>query len=207
MVQTGAASASASGGANPGRQTGDELDGALALSDPARDFVLHWGEMGSRWGVNRTVAQIHALLLVWPEPLNADQIAVTLSVARSNVSTSMRELQTWGIVRSQPVLGRRKEHFVTLGDAWEMFRVILDERRRRELDPTLETIRQCVDDAKRLRGDDPSVGHLKKQLGQMQEVLVSVNAWCDQVRDLPLGAVSKLMRMGSKVRKLIGGGS
>ncbi|MEM7681544.1 MAG: ArsR family transcriptional regulator [Planctomycetota bacterium] len=200
--------------ASPAQGVGDDLtgltaeaDGAVALSGPARRFVLHWGEMGSRWGVNRTVAQIHALLLVWPEPLNADQIAATLSVARSNVSTSMRELLSWGIVRSHPMMGRRKEHFVTLGDAWEMFRVILDERRRRELDPTLETIQQCMDDATGLPEQDPAAAHLRKQLHQMNEVLESVNAWCDQVRDLPLGALSKLLRMGSKVKKLIGVGS
>src|SRR5229473_7662992 len=109
-------------------------------------FILHWGEMGTRWGINRTVAQIHALLYLSPQPLNAEEIAATLSVARSNVSSSLRELQGWGIVRVTHMLGDRRDHFESMKDVWEMFRVIVDERRRREVDPTLEVLRSCVAD-------------------------------------------------------------
>src|ERR1700737_3550262 len=119
---------------------------ALPLSPAARKFIVHWGEMGSPWGVNRTVAQIHALLYITPRPLTAEEIAVTLSVARSNVSTSLRELQGWGIVRVAHVLGDRRDHFESLKDVWQMFEIIIAERKRREMDPTLEMLRACVAD-------------------------------------------------------------
>ena len=105
------------------------------LGGVEKQFILHWGEMSSRWGINRSMAQIHALLFLAPEPLAADEIARTLAIARSNVSTSLRALQAWGIVRMVHRLGDRRDHFETMEDAWEMFRVILEERKRREVDP------------------------------------------------------------------------
>jgi DNA-binding transcriptional regulator GbsR (MarR family) len=105
------------------------------LSPVAQKFILHWGEMGTRWGVNRTVAQVHALLFLSQRPMPADEIATTLSVARSNISTSLRELLGWRIVRVAPVLGDRRQHFESMHDIWEMFRVILEERKKREIDP------------------------------------------------------------------------
>src|SRR3712207_2302129 len=119
------------------------------LSPVATKFILHWGEMGTRWGINRTVAQIHALLFLSPKPLNAEQIAETLSVARSNVSTSLKELQGWGIVRVVHVLGDRRDHFASMKDVWEMFRAILAERKKSETDPTLPLVRACVAGAKK----------------------------------------------------------
>ena len=101
------------------------------LSSVQQKFILHWGEMGTRWGINRTVAQIHALLFLSPQPLNAEQISETLGVARSNVSTSLKELQGWGIVKLVHVLGDKRDHFESMKDVWEMFRVVLDERKRR----------------------------------------------------------------------------
>src|SRR5881628_360885 len=98
------------------------------LSSVAQKFILHWGEMGTRWGINRTVAQIHALLFLSPRPMHAEEIATTLGVARSNVSTSLRELQAWGIVRVTHLLGDRRDHFESMKDVWEMFRIIVDER-------------------------------------------------------------------------------
>src|SRR3979411_2931466 len=118
------------------------------LSPTAQKFVLHWGEMGTRWGINRTVAQIHALLFVSPRPLPADEIADTLAVARSNVSTSLRELQGWRIVRVVHVLGDRRDHFESLKDVWEMFRIVSEERKRREIDPTLRVLAECVQEMK-----------------------------------------------------------
>src|SRR2546430_12458729 len=108
-------------------------------------FSLHLGEMGTRWGINRTVAQVHALLFVSPRPLHAEEIAATLSVARSNVSTSLRELQGWGIVRVAHVLGDRRDYFESMHDVWEMFKIILEERKRREVDPTIAVLRECVE--------------------------------------------------------------
>ena len=119
-----------------------------ALSPIQQKFILHWGEMGTRWGINRTEAQIHALLFLSPRPLNAEDIAATLGVARSNVSNSLRELQSWGIVRVTHLLDDRRDHFESMKDVWEMFRVIVDERRKREAAPTLTMLRDAVSDAK-----------------------------------------------------------
>jgi DNA-binding transcriptional regulator GbsR (MarR family) len=112
-------------------------------------FILHWGEMGARWGINRTVGQIHALLYLSPRPMNAEEIADTLGVARSNVSTSLKELQNWGIVRIAHVMGDRRDHFESMKDVWEMFRVIMDERKKRETDPTLHCLRELNAEAKK----------------------------------------------------------
>src|ERR1700682_4744952 len=103
------------------------------ISPVAEKFILHWGEMGTRWGVNRTVAQIHALLYISARPLNAEEIAEALSIARSNVSTSIKELQGWGVIRTAPVLGDRRDHYESMKDVWEMFRLVLDERKKREI--------------------------------------------------------------------------
>src|SRR5215468_3097026 len=119
------------------------------LSPVQQKFILHWGEMGTRWGINRTVAQIHALLFISPKPLNADQIVAALNVARSNVSTSLKELQGWGIVRLVHVLGDKRDHFESMKEVWEMFRVVLDERKRREIDPTLSMLRGCIGEAEK----------------------------------------------------------
>ena len=108
------------------------------LTGVQKQYILHWGEMGTRWGINRTVAQIHALLYLSPKALPAEEIAETLSVARSNVSTSIRELETWGIVRAVHVLGDRREHYESMKDVWEMFRLVIEQRKRREIDPTRE---------------------------------------------------------------------
>src|SRR5438309_6250615 len=115
-----------------------------SLTPVAQKFILHWGEMGTRWGINRTVAQIHALLFLSPKPLPADEIAETLNVARSNVSTSIRELESWGIVRPVHVLGERREHYESMKDVWEMFRIIVEQRKRREVDPTLQLLRRSL---------------------------------------------------------------
>src|SRR6476469_2216375 len=116
------------------------------LNEIQQKFILHWGEMGTRWGMNRTVAQIHALLFLSPKPLNAEEIAETLAVARSNVSTSLKELQGWRIVRLVHVLGDKRDHFESMRDVWEMFRVVLDERKRREIDPTIALLEECLAD-------------------------------------------------------------
>src|SRR5437764_12651383 len=114
------------------------------LSPVQEKFILHWGEMGTRWGINRTVAQIHALLFISPKPLHAEEIAETLSVARSNVSTSLKELQSWGIVRIVHVLGDRRDYFDSIKDVWESYRQVMDERKRPERDSTLTVVRDCV---------------------------------------------------------------
>ena len=161
-------------------------------------FVLHWGEMGTRWGVNRTVAQIHALLFVSPKPLHAEEIAETLGVARSNVSTSLKELQSWGIVRLAHVMGDRRDHFESMKDVWEMFRVIMDERKKRECDPTMQLLKELTADK---RGDDP---YVRDRLGDMRSFFELMTQWYDQTRQIPTPAVMKLCKMGEKVAKLVG---
>ena len=172
-----------------------------ALSPVATKFILHWGEMGTRWGINRTVAQIHALLYLSPKPLNAEQIAEALSVARSNVSTSLRELQGWGIIRVVHVLGDRRDHFESLKDVWELFRQVLDERKRREVDPTLTILRDCVIEAEKAGAEEK---YAKERLGDLLDFFETTTAWYEQLRRLPTGAMIKFVKMGDKLRKLVG---
>src|SRR3989442_1440670 len=124
------------------------------LSPVAQRFILHWGEMGTRWGVNRTVAQIHALLFLSPRPLPAEDIAATLGIARSNASNSLHELQNWGIVRVVHVLGDRRDHFESMKDVFAMFRVITRERKKREIDPTLRLLQGCITEAGKAKSAD-----------------------------------------------------
>src|SRR5438876_924060 len=152
------------------------------LSPVQQKFVLHWGEMGTRWGINRTVAQIHALLFISPKPLTAEQIADTLSVARSNVSTSLKELQSWGIVKVVHLLGDRRDHFESMKDVWEMFRVILDERKKRECDPTLAMLRESVAEARKPGNAD---AYTRDRLNDMLQFFELMTGWYEQTRKLP----------------------
>src|ERR1700744_3495439 len=120
----------------------------MKLTDTTRQFILHWGEMGTRWGVNRTVAQVHALLYLSPESLTAEDIAETLSVARSNVSTSLKELQNWNLVQIDSRIGDRRDYFQTSSDVWELFVTVLDQRVEREILPTLTMLRRCASEAR-----------------------------------------------------------
>ncbi len=170
------------------------------LGPAARKFVLHWGEMGSRWGVNRTVAQIHALLYVSPQPLNAEQIARTLSIARSNVSTSLRELDRWGIVRVTHALGDRRDYFESLQDTWEMIRLILEERKRREVDPTLPVLEACIAECEKSKKVDPQV---EERLRNMLGVFKTMDTWYRDMMSLPNAELKRLVGLGQKVRKLL----
>ena len=172
--------------------------------DPITEkFVLHWGEMGTRWGVNRTVAQIHALLYLSPQPLNAEDIAKTLSIARSNVSTSLRELESWGIVRAIHLLGDRREHYQAMKDVWEMARIILDERKRREIDPTVSVLRECLRDLERKGADRAEMRERLKAMLEFVEMLTSLYA---QMSRLPTGTIHGLLSAEGKVRRLLTGG-
>ncbi|MEQ9459894.1 MAG: ArsR family transcriptional regulator [Phycisphaeraceae bacterium] len=168
----------------------------MNLTPATERFILHWGEMGTRWGINRTVAQIHALLFVSESPLPADEIAATLKVARSNVSNSLRELQGWDVVKVVHVMGDRRDHFVAVQDVWAMCLAILDERKKRELDPTLEALRDCVDEA-RISGRESQ--HTQEQLEQLLGMVESMNDWYARLRRLPSGAVRRLFQMGDQV--------
>jgi DNA-binding transcriptional regulator GbsR (MarR family) len=172
------------------------------LSPVAQKFILHWGEMGARWGVNRTVAQVHALLFLSPRPLNAEEIANTLRVARSNVSTSLRELQGWRIVRAVSVLGDRRQHFETLKDLWEMFRVIMEERKRRELDPTVAVVREC---AAELQKSGPAEAYTRERLVTLLDFLTILMSLYEELERLSPGAARKLLKLRGKMRKLLRG--
>ena len=170
------------------------------ISPVTQQFVLHWGEMSSRWGINRTVAQIHALLYLSAEPLNAEQIADALSVARSNVSTSLRELQAWGIVKVVHLLGDRRDHFETMEDAWQMFQVILEQRKRREIDPTVATLTELVAEA----GKSAEESLPRRRMEELLRLLETLTLWYEQMGKLPVKVQKKVLRMGSKIQRLAG---
>jgi DNA-binding transcriptional regulator GbsR (MarR family) len=170
----------------------------MDLSPVAEKFILHWGEMGTRWGVSRTVAQIHALLYLSERALNAEEITDTLSVARSNVSTSLKELQGWGLVKVVHVLGDRRDHFMALQDITDLFRVIVEERKRREIDPTLALLRECINDA-----DAKADPFVQRKIRTTLEFLEMLNRWHDEMKGLPMPLLVSLLRMGGKVQKLL----
>ena len=170
------------------------------LSPVQQKFILHWGKMGTQWGINRTVAQIHALLYLSPKPLNAEEIVDTLSVARSNVSSSLWELQGWGIVKIVHVMGDRRDHFESIQDPWELFRIVLDERKRREIDPTLALLRECVADAEKSKADAVT----RERLVALLEFFETMTNWYGQIHQLSTASVIKFVKLGDKVLKLVG---
>ncbi|MCP3669176.1 MAG: MarR family transcriptional regulator [Gammaproteobacteria bacterium] len=173
----------------------------MKLSTTMQKFVLHWGEMGSRWGVNRTVAQIHALLYLANDPLNAEDIAETLGIARSNVSTSLKELQSWGLVKIVHVMGDRRDHFQSMKDVWDIFFVILEERKRRELDPTITTLRECVLESE---GDTETSAETKQRIEDTLSFLEQSTDWFEQIRKLERSTLIKILKLGGKIQGLLG---
>jgi DNA-binding transcriptional regulator GbsR (MarR family) len=171
------------------------------LSPVAQKFILHWGEMGTKWGINRTVAQVHALLFLSPKAIPAEEIAETLAVARSNVSTSLRELQGWGIVRVVHILGDRRDHFETLKDVWEIFRTVSEERKRREIDPTLRALNECVHE---LKSNLQSDAYTRERLESMLEFLTIMSGLFDEVLRMPAGTLKSVGKLRGKVITLLG---
>ena len=172
------------------------------LTPIARKFVLHWGELGTRWGINRTMSQIHALLYLSDKALNAEEICETLDLARSNVSTSLRELQNWGIVRVVHLMGDRRDHFESMKDVFEMFRVIMMERKRREIDPTLKLLRESVEEADKVEGKGEAV--TRERLANMLEFFELANQWAESSQKVSTSLLVKAARMGDKLFKLLG---
>ena len=172
----------------------------MKLSPAVERYVLHWGEMVTRWGTNRTVAQIHALLYLSPEPLTADQIVEALSVARSNVSTSIRELQSYGMVRMTHVLGDRRDYFESISDVWDLFRVIIDQRKQRELNPTLTMLRSVADEVDREADTDPVT---KERIRNMLDFVETTSDWYEQIHEIPTSTLKKLMKLGRGITKLV----
>lgn len=172
----------------------------MNLTPVMEKYILHWGEMGARWGVNRSVAQIHSLLYLAARPMTAEEIADTLGVARSNVSTSLRELQSWGLVRLLHVKGDRRDHFEALGDLWETFFAIVENRKRRELDPTLTVLRDCCLECTDDQATDPLT---KQRIQAATEFLEKLLTWYDQVKRLPRAGLLKILELGGKLEQVL----
>lgn len=163
-------------------------------------FVLNWGDMGGVWGVNRSVSQIHALLYVSEQPMTADDIIMHLSLARSNVSNSLKELQSWQLIHRVPVKGDRRDHFVAETDVWEIASRIAAGRRAREIKPAITTLRQCVCEA---RNDSEISPVAQKRLNAMLEFTEQLDGWYDQMTGVPAPRLAALIRMGAKVLRFL----
>ncbi len=180
-----------------------ELTKMSPLNPFQEKFILHWGEMGTHWGINRTVAQIHALLFINEKPLNAEEITQILGVARSNVSNSLKELQGWGIVRRVHVMRDARDHFESMKDVWELFRVVMDERKKREFDPTERLIKECIAEAGRGDVCDP---YTSRKLGELAGFFETTGRLYEVVRLWPASALKGLVKAGDKVRRMLGRG-
>jgi len=172
-----------------------------AFGGPGRRFVMHWGEMGSRWGVNRTVSQLHALLFLAGRPMHAEELADLLQVARSNISNSLRELQNWDLVRIVHLQADRRDHYETAADPWDLMRVIVRERKAREFDPTIQMLRECV--------SDPAFGRqnagAQKRMRDTLTLMETISEWTEQMLRLETPTLAKLAKLGARVQSLIGG--
>jgi DNA-binding transcriptional regulator GbsR (MarR family) len=166
----------------------------------AKAFVLHWGEMGSRWGVNRSVGQIHALLFLSHRPLIAEEMCDTLKLARSNISTGLRELQSYGLVRLVHNPGDRRDHFVAEGDPWEMLLRVAAERKRRELDPTIAFLGEL---SERLSRDTGAPPHLRERVQRLHQFTTDMSDWYEDVRALPKSTLFSLVKQGARIARAV----
>ena len=172
----------------------------IQLSELGNQFVLHWGEMGSRWGINRTVSQIHAFLYFIGKPANAEQIAETLQVARSNVSNSLKELQNWHLIRITHMMGDRRDYFETSLDIWALFRTVITERKAREFDPTVEFLQHYLAENTFSNNELDAKKRVQKMLALMQ----TLSVWGDEMIKLKPETLTKIMKYGAKIKTLLG---
>ena len=173
----------------------------MRLTPVMHRYIVHWGEMGSRWGINRSVAQIHALLYLATTPLHADEIGETLGIARSNVSVGVKELLAWDLVQVTHTLGDRRDFFVAQRDPWEVIRVIVEGRKRREIDPTLVFLRDCVTE---MENDTETPVEVRERIAGQLEFLETLTRWYDSIKSMPRKTLLKMMRLGQKIAKVIG---
>ena len=171
----------------------------MNLAPLTQRFVIHFGEMGSRWGINRTVGQIYALLYVSPKALNADEIGDALAFSRSNVSLGLKELQSWNLVRLKHLPNDRREYFQAPEDIWAIFRTLAEERRKREIDPTLSMLREALME-EGVTGDDM---HAQARMRQMHELIELMTGWLQDVQKMDSATLASLMKMGAKVANLL----
>ncbi len=172
----------------------------IKLTSVQERFILHWGEMGTRWGINRTVAQIHALLYLAQRPLHAEEICATLSATRSHVSTSLRELQSWGLIKAVRVLGDRRDHFECPKDVWGMFFRVLEERKRRELDPTLAMLRGAAEELKKPESRDR---YTEARIKEMLDFFMAADAWFEKLKGFSPETLEKIGRSGGGFWKFL----
>jgi DNA-binding transcriptional regulator GbsR (MarR family) len=171
----------------------------ITLPNLNRQFIAHFGEMGSRWGINRTVGQIYALLFISPRALNADEIAEVLAFSRSNVSMGLKELQSWRLVKLRHQPGDRREYFEAPSDVWEIFRVLAEERRRREIEPTLSMLRMAL--LEEPQSEDER--HAQQRMREMHDLIDRLMTWFDDVQRLAPETAMQLMGMGAAVTKVL----
>ena len=183
--------------ASPNR---DALAAGDALTPISRRFVMHWGEMGSRWGVNRTVAQIHALLYLSGRPMHAEEIAEILVVARSNVSNSLRELLSYKLVTVTHRLGDRRDHYDTTRDVWDLFRTVVRERKLREFDPTVRVLENCVADP----GFPDEDAGVRARIKETLVLMSALSSWGEQMLRLEPATLMKILKLGDRIQRLLG---
>ena len=184
---------------DPAAASSSSSSSTAALSPLVRSFVGHFGEMGSRWGINRTVGQMYALIFVSPTPLNADDMAQKLEISRGNVSMGLKELQAWRLVRLRHLPGDRREYFDAPSDAWEIFQTLAEERRRREIEPTLSMLRNALLEAPATDEDRIAQERMKG----MHDLIELMTTWFDDVQRLDQQTLSSLMKMGAKVQRVL----
>jgi len=182
-------------------ETSDQIE---SLAPAVQQFVLHWGEMGGQWGVNRSVAQIHALLYLSDRPLNAEEISDTLRIARSNTSNSLKELMGWKLIRRVPVMGDRRDHYEAEVDLWQMLTRIAQGRKEREIDPAVAALRVCTEEA---RGDARISTTARERIEAMNGFVVELEGWYQQMIAIPPSRLAMLVKMGKRVLAFLPGGN
>lgn len=171
----------------------------MNLPPLVQSFVLHFGEMGSRWGINRTVGQIYALLYLSPRPLCADDIVEQLGFSRSNVSIGLKELQSWNLVRHMHLPDDRRDHFNTPEDVWQIVRTLVEERKKREVDPTLSMLRELL----MQQPGTPEEQHAQDRMREMHDLIELLGGWYDDVRRLETERLVQLLTLGARVQKIL----
>lgn len=171
----------------------------MQLSALQQDFVLHFGEMGSRWGINRTVGQIYAVLFLADRPLNAEDIVARLGVSRSNVSMGLKELQAWELVRLQHLPDDRRDYFTTPDDLWQIVRTLVEQRKKREIDPTLTKLRDLSLQAPETDADR----HAHARIEELRELIELLTGWYDDVNKLETERLVQLLTLGAKINALV----
>ena len=173
----------------------------MNLSALHQEFVLHFGEMGSRWGINRTVGQIYAVLFLCETPLNADEIVDKLGFSRSNVSMGLKELQAWSLVRLKHIPGDRRDYFTTPDDLWEIVRTLVNERKKREIDPTLTKLRELQMQPPASEED----AHAHARIAELAELIELLTGWYDEMNKLETERLVQLLQLGASIQKFLKG--